>query len=79
MLYPTFGVVGEGEQADARRSDARTEHRDSVGVSTEEADVLADPPQSLDLVQEPVVAFSGLVACAEEACNIHKSEDESLM
>lgn len=63
--------MGEGEQADAGGSDPRTEHSDAVGVSSEEADVLADPPQSLDLVQEAVVSFSGLVARTEEACNTH--------
>lgn len=44
LLCHTFRVVGEGEQADAGGSDPRTEHSDAVGVSAEEADVLADPP-----------------------------------
>lgn len=68
-------MVGEGEQADAGSSNPRTEHSDAVGVSSEEADVLADPPQSLDLVQEPVVPFSSLVARTEEACNAHTNQE----
>lgn len=59
--------MGEGEQADTRGSNPRTEHSDAVGVSTEEADVLADPPQGLDLVQESVVPFGSLVTGAEES------------
>lgn len=68
-------MVGEGEQADAGGSDPRTEHSDAVGVSSEEADVLANPPQSLDLVQEPVVPFSSLVTSAEEAYNAHRDSE----
>ena len=64
--------MGEGEQADAGSSDPRTEHGDAVGVSSEEADVLADPPQRLDLVQEPVVPFSSLVTSTEEAWNTYR-------
>ena len=44
LLYSTFRVVGKGEQADARSSDPRTKHSDAIGVSSEEADVLTDPP-----------------------------------
>lgn len=66
-------MVGEGEQADTGSSDPRTEHSDAVGVSSEEADVLADPPQSLDLVQEPVVPFSSLVTRTEEACSTYRN------
>lgn len=61
-------MVGQCEQAHARGPDPGAEDRDAVGVPAEEADVLADPPQCLDLIQKAVVALGSLVACAEEAC-----------
>lgn len=64
----TFRVVGQREEADTGSPDPGAEHRDAVGVSAEEADVLADPPQRLDLIQQAVVALGSLVASAEEAC-----------
>lgn len=64
----TFRVVGQSEEADAGSPDPGAKHRDTVGVSTEEADVLADPPQCLDLIQQTIVALGSLVASAEEAC-----------
>lgn len=69
MQYITFRVVWQGQKADTRCSDPRTEHSDAVGISTEEADVLADPSQSLDLIQEAIVSFSCLIPGAEEPCN----------
>lgn len=71
----TFRVVGQREEADARGSDPRAEHRDAVGVSAEEADVLADPPQRLDLIQQTVVALGSLVTRAEEACRRTQTND----
>ena len=46
----TFWVVRSGKQADAGSSDAGAEHGDAVGVPAEEANVLANPTQGLDLV-----------------------------
>lgn len=63
----TFGVVGQGEQANAGGADARAEHGDALRVAAEVADVLADPTQGLDLVQQAIVALGGLVSCAKEA------------
>lgn len=71
--------MGEGEQADAGSPDTRTKHSDAVGISTKKANVLADPPQSLDLVQEPIVSFSSLVTRTEEACNTkHKNGHKNM-
>lgn len=63
----TFGVVGQGEQAHAGGTDARAEHGHALRIAAEVADVLADPAQGLDLVQQAVVALGGLVSCAKEA------------
>ncbi|TNN38910.1 hypothetical protein EYF80_050921 [Liparis tanakae] len=71
---PTFRVVGQRQQADAGRPDAGAERRDAVGVSSEEADVLADPPQRRDLVQQAVVPLGGLVPGAQEACSAQGSK-----
>ena len=58
----------QGQEADAGGSRARAEDGDSLGVPTEGPDVLLDPAQGLDLVQEPVVAFGRLIAGAQKAC-----------
>lgn len=73
----TFRVVGQREEADAGSPDSRAEHRDAVGVAAEEADVLADPPQRLDLIQQTVVALGSLVAGAEEACGRTQANRDS--
>lgn len=65
-LTPTFGVVGEGEQADTGGADARAEDCDPQGIPPEEGDVLADPAQRLDLVQQPVIALGSLIPRAQE-------------
>ena len=64
----TLRVVGQGEQADAGGPGPRAEHGDPVGVSSEGGDVLLDPAQGLDLVQQPVVPLGRLVTRAQEAC-----------
>jgi len=53
-------VVGEGEQADAGGTDAGTEDGDAQRIAAEEGDVLTDPTQRLDLVQQPIVALGSL-------------------
>lgn len=58
--------MGQGEQVDAGCPSPGPKHGDPQGVSSEVGDVLAGPPQSLDLVQEAVVALGGLVPCAQE-------------
>lgn len=65
-LTPTFRVVGEGEQADTGGADAGAEDCDAQGISPKEGDVLADPAQRLDLVQQPVVALGSLIPRAQE-------------
>lgn len=60
-------MVGQGEQAHAGGTDARAEHGDALRIAPEVADVLADPAQGLDLVQQAIVALGGLVTCAQEA------------
>ena len=64
----TFRVVGEDEEADAGGAGAGAEDGDALGVTPEVPHVLVEPPQRLDLVQEPVVALGRLVPCAQEAC-----------
>lgn len=71
MQTLTLWVVGQSEQADARGADSRPEHRDSTRVSAEVTDVLTDPAQGLNLIQEPVVPLRCLVTGAEEAWSAH--------
>ena len=63
-------MVGQREQADAGGPDPGSEDRDATWVPAEIADVLTDPTQGLDLVQESVVPFGRLVTCAEEPCHV---------
>lgn len=70
--------MGKGEQADTRCSNSRTKHSDAVWISSKEANVLADPPQCLDLVQEPIVSFCSLVTCAEETWNTDTIKNTSV-
>lgn len=56
----------EGEQADARRSGARAKNGHSFWVSFEGLDVFFDPPQSLNLIQQAIVALGRLVSCAQK-------------
>lgn len=67
----------QGEQADAGSPNARPEDGDAQRVASKEGDVLADPAQSLDLVQEPIVAFGSLVAGAQEPCR--QAEESRLL
>ena len=54
----------EGEQADARGPGPRAKNGHSLRISFEGLDVFFDPPESLDLIQQAVVAFGRLVSCA---------------
>ena len=66
MCSVTLRVVGQGEKADARGPGPGAEHGDPVRVSTEGGDVLLDPAQGLDLVQQAVVPLGRLVPGAQE-------------
>lgn len=63
----TFRVVREDEEVDAGRPSSGTEDGDPLWVSSEVADVLVEPAQGLNLVQQAVVPLSRLVAGTEEA------------
>lgn len=63
----TLRVVWEDEEVDARGSSTRAEDGDPLGISAEVADVLVEPAQRLDLVQQAIVPFGGLITSAEEA------------
>lgn len=60
-------MVREDEEVDAGGSGPGAEDGDPLGVSAEVADVLVEPAQRLDLVQQAVVALGRLIAGAEEA------------
>lgn len=64
----TFWVMREGEQADARCASARAKNGHSFWVSFEGLDVFFDPPESLNLIQEAIVALGRLVPRAEKTC-----------
>lgn len=64
----TFRVMGQDEQVDAGCSGARAEDGDPLVVASKMADVFVEPAQSLDLIQQAVVPFSRLIACAQETC-----------
>lgn len=64
----TFRVVGEDEEADAGGAGAGAKDGDALGVTPKVPHILVEPPQRLDLVQEPVVALCCLVPRAQEAC-----------
>lgn len=69
-------MVREDEEVDAGGPGPGAEDGDPLGVSAEVADVLVEPAQRLDLVQQAVVPFGGLIAGAEEACG--RTEDSRL-
>lgn len=59
--------MGEDEEVDTGGPGPRAEDGDPLGIPAEVADVLVEPAQCLDLVQQAVVPFGGLIAGAEEA------------
>lgn len=60
-------MVREDEEVDAGGPGPGAEDGDPLRVSAEVADVLVEPAQRLNLVQEAVVPFRGLITSAEEA------------
>ena len=54
----------ESEQADARRSGTRAKNGHSFRISFKGLDVLFDPPESLNLIQQAIVALGRLVSSA---------------
>lgn len=68
MSSLTLRVVWEDEEVDAGGPGSRAEDGDPLWISAEVADVLVEPAQRLDLVQQAVVSFGGLIAGAEETC-----------
>lgn len=66
MSSLTLRVVREDEEVDAGGPGPRAEDGDPLWISAEVADVLVQPAQRLDLVQQAVVSFGGLIAGAEE-------------
>lgn len=55
------------QEADAGGADAGAEDGDAQGVAPKEGDVLTDPAQGLDLVQQPIVALGSLVPGAQKS------------
>lgn len=56
----------KNEEVDTGSPCSGAKDGDPLGISTEVADVLVQPAQRLDLVQQAVVPFGGLIAGAEE-------------
>lgn len=64
----TFRMVGEDQEVDTGCACPRPKDGDALGVAPKVGDVLTEPAQGLDLVQEAIVAFRSLVPGAEETC-----------
>lgn len=60
-------MVREDEQVDAGCSSAGAEDGDPLRVSTEVPNILVEPTQGLNLVQQSIVTLSRLISSAEEA------------
>lgn len=60
-------MVRENKEVNAGRPSSRAEDGDPLWVSAEMADVLIEPTQGLDLVQQAIVSLSGLITSTEEA------------
>lgn len=63
----TLRVVREDEEVDTGRPSSGAEDGDPLWVSAEVANVLVEPTQGLDLVQQAVVPLRGLITGAKEA------------
>lgn len=63
----TFRVVREDQKVDAGGPCPRSKDGDALGVTPKVGNVLTEPAQGLNLVQEAVVAFRSLVSGAEKA------------
>lgn len=68
-------VVRQGQQVDAGGASARAKDSDAQRVTTEGRNVLTGPAQSLDQVQQAVVALGCLVTSAQEACGRTREEE----
>ncbi len=67
MQILTLWMVGQSQQTDTRGTDSRSKHCDAARVSAKVTDVLTDPTERLDLIEEAIVPFRCLVTSAEEA------------
>lgn len=70
-------MVREDEEVDAGGPGPGAEDGDPLGVSAKVADVLVEPAQGLDLVQEAVVSLCRLITGAEETCTRRRQEEET--
>lgn len=68
-------MVREDQEVDTGRPRSRAEDGDPLWVAAEVADVLVEPPQRLDLVQQAVVPLGRLVAGTQEACDGGEDKD----
>lgn len=62
----TFRVVRQDQKVDTGGPCPGPEDGDALWVTPKVSDVFTEPSQGLNLIQEPVVAFRGLVTGAEE-------------
>ncbi len=65
MLF-TFWIVGQGQQANTGRPSSWSKYSHPFRVAFESLDILFDPPECLDLVQQPIIPFGCLVTCTQE-------------
>lgn len=63
----TLRVVRQDEQIDAGGPSSGAKDGDPLRVPAEVADVLVEPTQGLNLVQQAIVPLSGLISSTEEA------------
>ena len=73
----TLRVMGQDQQVDAGRPGAGAEDSDPLLVAPEMADILVEPAQSLDLIQQAVIPFSRLISSAQKACRRRARELDS--
>lgn len=64
----TLWVVWKNEEIDTGCPSSRAEDGDPLWVSAKVADVLVEPTQGLNLVQQTVVSLSGLITGTEKTC-----------
>ncbi len=64
--FQTFRMMGQDEKVDARGSSPRAKYGDSLWVSSEVSNVLVEPSQSLNLVQQPIIPLCRLISSAQK-------------
>lgn len=74
----TFRVMGQDEKVDARGSGPGSKYGDSLWVSSKVADVLIEPAQSLNLVQQPIIPLSELISSAQKTCKERESQTDGV-